>query len=274
MFSESKLNNRYIITSGTGASHEFSAFMSDCLPDFQLISNGLCFPEKSIIQFPSDTLFEGESEEEISTINPMALKDFQSYYKSEDITNDDIFYYTYAILNSEEYKLKFNNNLKINSPRIPKVKSEDSFFKFAAAGKLLGDMHTNYESVNLYPIELKDGSINHDIIDDKSSFFKVEKMKFIKKEDKSKIFYNQNITIHNIPLAAYDYRINGKSALEWVMDRQVIKKDKATAITNDANKFANETMNNPAYPLELFQKVITISLETIKIVKSLPKLDI
>ena len=99
-------------------------------------------------------------------------------------------------------------------------------------------------------------------------------MKFIKKEDKSKIFYNQNITIHNIPLAAYDYRINGKSALEWVMDRQVIKKDKATAITNDANKFANETMNNPAYPLELFQKVITISLETIKIVKSLPKLDI
>ena len=99
-------------------------------------------------------------------------------------------------------------------------------------------------------------------------------MKFAKKGDKSTVIYNTNITIENIPLKAYEYVVNGKSALEWVMERQGVKTDKASGIINDANDYANETMKNPAYPLELFQRVITVSLETIKIVKSLPKLDI
>ena len=99
-------------------------------------------------------------------------------------------------------------------------------------------------------------------------------MKFAKKGDKSTVIYNKNITIENIPLEAYEYVVNGKPALEWVMDRQCVKTDKASGIVNDANDYANETMNNPAYPLELFQRVITVSLETMKIVKSLPKLDI
>ena len=88
------------------------------------------------------------------------------------------------------------------------------------------------------------------------------------------IIYNKNITIENIPLEAYEYVVNGKSALEWVMDRQCVKTDKASGIVNDANDYANETMNNPAYPLELFQRVLTVSLEKMKLVKSLPKLDI
>ena len=99
-------------------------------------------------------------------------------------------------------------------------------------------------------------------------------MKFAKKGDKSSVIYNKNITIENIPLEAFEYVVNGKSALEWVMERQCVKTDKASGIVNDANDYANETMNNPAYPLELFQRVITVSLETMKIVKSLPKLDI
>ena len=80
--------------------------------------------------------------------------------------------------------------------------------------------------------------------------------------------------MQNIPTTAYEYVVNGKSALEWVMERQCVKKDKASGIVNDANDYANDTMNNPAYPLELFQRVITVSLETMKIVRSLPKLDI
>ena len=88
------------------------------------------------------------------------------------------------------------------------------------------------------------------------------------------VIYNRNITIENIPIEVYEYVLNGKPALEWVMERQSVKTDKESGIINDANDYANETMNNPAYPLELFQRVITVSLETVKIVKSLPKLDI
>ena len=102
-------------------------------------------------------------------------------------------------------------------------------------------------------------------------------MKFAGKrpnQDKTTVIYNGNITMENIPLEAYDYIVNGKPALEWVMERQVVKTDKASGIVNDANDYANETMKNPAYPLELFQRVITVSLETMKIVNSLPKLDL
>ena len=99
-------------------------------------------------------------------------------------------------------------------------------------------------------------------------------MKFLKKGDKSAVIYNQNITITSIPEEAFEYEVSGKPALEWVMERQCMKTDKASGIVNDANDYANETMNNPAYPLELFQRVITVSLKTMKIVKSLPKLDI
>ena len=88
------------------------------------------------------------------------------------------------------------------------------------------------------------------------------------------MIYNANITMENVPHEAYDYVVNGKSALDWVIERQVVKTDKKSGITNDANRYANETVGNPAYPLELFQRVITVSLETMKIVRGLPKLDI
>ena len=78
----------------------------------------------------------------------------------------------------------------------------------------------------------------------------------------------------DIPLEAYDYVVNGKPALEWVMERQTVKTDKDSGIVNDANRYAVETVGDPAYPLKLFQRVITVSLETMKIVRSLPALDI
>lgn len=90
--------------------------------------------------------------------------------------------------------------------------------------------------------------------------------------DKSTVIYNPRITMEKIPLEAYEYVVNGKSVLDWVMERQCVKTDPASGIVNDANRYANETIGNPAYPLELFQRVITVSLETMKIVKALPPL--
>ena len=112
--------------------------------------------------------------------------------------------------------------------------------------------------------------------------FRVTKMKFGKTKDasgksvndKTTVIYNEYITLKNIPLAAYDYVVNGKPALEWVMERQSVNTDKDSGITNDANLWATETMNNPKYPLELFLRVVTVGLETMKVVNGLPKLDI
>ena len=112
---------------------------------------------------------------------------------------------------------------------------------------------------------------------DPKKFYRVRKMKFGgkgKAKDRTTVIYNENITMQNIPVDAYDYVVNGKSALEWVIERQVVKTDKASGIVNDANDYANETIGDPKYPLELFQRVITGSLETMKIVNTLPSLDI
>ncbi|MFA5959565.1 MAG: type ISP restriction/modification enzyme [Tatlockia sp.] len=106
------------------------------------------------------------------------------------------------------------------------------------------------------------------------SHYRVEKMAYGKKKDLSTLVYNSRITLKNIPLEAYQYIVNGKPALDWVVERQCIKTDKASGIINDANSWAIETMDNPRYPLELFLRVITVSLETIQIIKNLPKLDI
>ena len=138
----------------------------------------------------------------------------------------------------------------------------------------MSNLHVNFENTEKYPIQIKQGDLRLSNIEDPQSFFRVERMRFPNKNDLTTVFYNKNITIENIPRNAFEYIVSGKSALGWVMDRQSVKIDKATGIVNDANDYANETMNNPAYPLELFQRVITVSLETMKIVKSLPKLDI
>lgn len=107
--------------------------------------------------------------------------------------------------------------------------------------------------------------------------YRVEQMKFGKKgkeTDKTTVIYNHKITMTYIPLEAYDYVVNGKPALEWVMERQAVTTHKDSGIVNDANLWAIETIGGAKYPLELFQRVITVSLETMKIVKSLPRLDL
>ena len=104
--------------------------------------------------------------------------------------------------------------------------------------------------------------------------YRVTQMKFASKADKTRVVYNHKITMTGIPLEAYDYVVNGKPALEWVMERQAVTTHKDSGIVNDANLWATETMGHARYPLELFQRVITVSLETMEIVRALPKLDI
>jgi predicted helicase len=258
--------------------------MSDSITDFHFLDTGQAFPLKT---FKKNTV-EGEglfnttegSDKYIAHdgISDEGFAHFQSAYKGASFTKEDLFYYIYGILHSPEYKERFQNNLIKELPRIPTVKKCDVFMAFSEAGRKLGELHVNYEEIEPFPVNFKDAGLGDFSLVMGSAtpeaFFRVKKMTFAKKGDKSSVIYNGNITMTDIPLEAYDYVVNGRSALEWVIDRQQIKKDKTSGIVNDPNDYANETMNNPRYPLELFQRVITVSLETMKIVNALPKLDI
>ena len=201
-------------------------------------------------------------------ITDAGLAHFQEAYPGEVITKEDLFYYVYGLLHSPDYRERYADNLSKELPRIPRVKPAADFWAFSQAGRDLAELHLNYETVRLYPLTIEAKGPLSD------ADYRVEKMKFAKKGDKTTVIYNGKITLRGIPEAAWDYVVNGKAALDWVMERQSVKTDKASGIVNDANDWAIETMGNPKYPLELFQRVVTVSLETQKIVAALPSLNI
>lgn len=285
IFPDPKLKNLIIQVSGTGARAGFAALMSNRLPDLHTIDSGQCFPlylyEESQ---PDDGLFAASGDQaggltRRDAITDAGLAHFQAAYPGKAISKEDLFYYIYGLLHSNEYRTRFANNLAKQLPRIPAVKRYEDFAAFTEAGRKLGHLHVNFETVTPYMVTFKEG--DHRLIPEAEAnpkkFYRVKKMKFggkSKEKDRTTVIYNEHITMQNIPLEAYDYVINGKPALEWVMERQVVKTDKASGIVNDANDYANETLGNPRYPLELFQRAITVSLETIRIVGALPALSI
>ncbi|WLP06969.1 DEAD/DEAH box helicase [Pseudomonas putida] len=250
------------------------ALITDKPPAFTPDGGEQCFPlylYDEAAQTSDDDLFAEPVEGGLrrrDAITHAGLTHFQSAYPGDSISKEDLFYYVYGILHSPDYRERFADNLSKELPRIPAVKKAADFWAFSKAGRALADLHLNYETIAPYPltIDSKGTLTNAD--------YRVEKMKLAKKGDKSTVIYNHRITLKGIPEAAWDYVVNGKAALDWVMERQAVRTDKASGIVNDANDWAIETMGNPKYPLELFQRVVTVSLETQKIVNGLPLLDI
>ncbi len=238
-----------------------------------------CTEEKNTIESTETDLFNEAETDTIDgkytrkdAISDIGLKHFQDSYPNETISKEDIFYYVYGLLHSEDYRTRYADNLTKELPRIPCVKKAEDFWAFSKAGRDLAHWHLNYETVEPYKAKLDLGGKSLKQLEDKD--FYVTKMKLPKKDQKDTVVYNNAITIREIPLEAYDYVVNGKSALEWVMERQGVSTHKDSGIVNDANDWAIETMGDARYPLNLFLRVITVSLETMKIVRSLPKLDI
>ena len=272
LFPHQNSKNRCVVVNSAGGSNGLSVLMVDRMLDYHALASGTQhFPIKFYEKIDADDHLVKDG------ITDYGLKHFQDAYSNTAIAKEDIFYYVYGLLHSKDYRTRFANNLSKALPRIPAVTQEVDFWAFVEAGRKLGDLHVNYENAELYPVTFAEGALELATIDDPVGFYRVEKMKFAGKPGdlkKTAVRYNCNITITNIPLAAYDYVINGKSALDWVMAQQCVKVHEKSDIENDANDYANETMKNPAYPLELFQRVITVSMETMKIVSSLPKLKI
>jgi predicted helicase len=283
--------NIVICVHGVGVSKEFSALASNILPEKQLLANGQCFPlylyesteesDKIDVEGTGD-LFAAKASKPAAgkggytrrdAITDSGLKHFQDAYAGETISKEDLFYYVYGLLHSPDYRERYADNLSKELPRIPAVKTAKDFWHFSQAGRDLAELHLHYETVKPYPVKMAVAGKTALTDDD----YRVEKMKYGKngkEKDLSTLIYNHRITLTGIPLEAYDYVVNGKPALDWVVERQCVKTDKDSGIVNDANDWATETVGNAKYPLELFQRVITVSLETMKIVNGLPKLDI
>jgi predicted helicase len=282
--------NRVICITGLGESKGFTALATNIIPNLHVVAGSQCFPlylyENSVGDTEevkqSDMFVAGDlinqKESRLSNFNrkdgisDTGLAHFHTAYPGEIITKEDVFYYVYGLLHSPDYRNRYADNLTKELPRIPCVRTAMDFWTFSQAGRKLAEIHIDYESVPCHPVEYEGGPLLMSGLDDAD--FRVTQMKFFKKSDKSRVVYNHKITMTGIPLEAYEYVVNGKSALEWVMERYAVTSQKDSGIVNDANLWATETMDNARYPLELFQRIITVSLETMKIVRALPKLDI
>ncbi|WP_375539240.1 type ISP restriction/modification enzyme [Blastococcus sp. TML/M2B] len=214
----------------------------------------------------------------IDNITDEALAAFSAAYPNESLSKDDIFNYVYGLLHSPEYRENYAADIKKMLPRIPFVMD---FRAFVDAGKQLAELHLGYETVEPYPLEGLDVSGPGGEAD--YAFFAVrdKKMAFGKptaeqkaaglRHDRSVIHYNDRITLRGIPEEAYRYMLGSRSAIEWIIDRYWVKTDKASGIVNDPNNWSRE-VGDPRYIVDLLARVVTVSLETIRVVDSLPPL--
>ena len=241
----------------------------NAIADYHLAGDTQCFPlyyyEER--QKQNRGLFDEDSDSEY--IRRDGISDFiwerakKQYGKN--VTKEDIFYYVYGFLHCPEYKNTFSNDLKKMLPRLPMVEDVRDFWAFSKAGRKLGNMHVNYETVLPYEGVKVTGA--------ESGFYKLEKMRFPAKDQKDTIYFNSKITIENIPEKAYEYVVNGKSAIEWIMERYQVTTHKESGIKNDPNDWAME-LRKPSYILDLLLSIINVSIQTVEIVESLPKLKL
>lgn len=282
LFPTPEHKNLVICVSGIGARMSFSVLITDLIPCLDMVEKSQCFPLYWYDNSDADVidLFnQGERNKMDRYVRRDGVTDWilvtaRKQY-GYNVAKEDIFYYVYGLLHSPEYRTTFAADLKKSLPRLPLVERADDFWAFSRAGRELANLHLNYETIEPYrqcriiyaPLTTKGDSIN----------YRVEKMRFGKLDsktaDKSVIYYNHAITIEGIPAEAYDYVVNGKSAIEWIMERYAVTTDKKSGITNDPNDWAREH-NDEKYIFNLLLRIINVSVQTVEIVKELPKLKL
>lgn len=265
IFPSQSIENFIICVSA--ANEGVSALITKHISDLHVNGDSQCFPlyyyETYEKQNPSifDTADNNNQFVRRDGISDFILERAQKIY-GKRVTKEDIFYYVYGFLHAPKYRETFANDLKKMLPRLPLVDEPRDFWKFSKAGRDLAELHINYESVPAYgKVKVKGAE---------SGFFEVAKMRFPKKGQKETIIYNSKITIENIPERAYEYVINGKSAIEWIMERYQVTVHKDSDIKNDPNDWSKE-VGNPKYILDLLLSIITVSMQTLDIIESLPE---
>jgi predicted helicase len=282
-----ELENR-LLTVNLSPERPFCSYCCNTIPSKD-VGGGFGAPSYC---FPTYTYSEDGSERR-ENVTLQTLKLFRLCYDENSITPADIFHYVYAVLHHSTYRTRYAANLKRELPRIPfvgiiasaKANAPASFFPLAAieamqggakpshnpkvsatlfhafanAGRKLVDLHVNYESAIEFPLERQEcKEVKLD--------WRVETMKLSK--DKKTLFYNDFLTLIGIPLETYHYRLGNRSALEWVIDQYRVTRDENGNIVSDPNRLDDER-----YIVKLVEQVITVSVETVRIINNLPPVE-
>ena len=241
--------NLLISVPGKGSKNPFHTLMTNTITDLNLLEAGAQgfflynnqYNDGMLIEFSKDNSSETSQ-------------------KHFGLDNLDLYYYIYGVLHSNDYRSKFKNDLAKELPRIPLVKNKSLFVE---VGKKLADLHINYENIEPYK------EVDIDFSNDRPSYI-VNKIKFCNRKDKTALKFNKDITIKNIPDEAYQYKLNGRSAIEWIIDQYRVKTDKKSGIIDDPNDYSED----PKYIFNLLLSIINVSVQTVDLVNSLPPLEI
>ncbi|WQZ73776.1 DEAD/DEAH box helicase [Helicobacter pylori] len=229
----------------TGVGKAFSALISSEIPCYDLLHHNQAYP----------LYYYDDLGNRYNAISGYALNLFRRHYKDDSIVEEEIFYYIYAIFHHKGYLEKYKNSLAKEAPRI--ALSED-FKKLSMLGKQLAELHLNYENGEMHT------SVKHNLLENAEveGYYDVVQMKKDKKGDR--IQYNHHITITKIPKKAFDYVVNGKSAIDWVIERYSITKDKESLIENNPNHYAGGK-----YIFELLCRVIKPSEKSVDLIEKI-----
>ncbi|GAA9853654.1 hypothetical protein VN0607_12000 [Helicobacter pylori] len=240
-----KHTQNVVINTSSMASRNFSCLIANEITDVQTVANNQAYP----------LYYYDDLGNRHYAISGYALNLFRKHYEDNSIAEEEIFYYIYAIFHHKGYLEKYKNSLAKEAPCIA---LSDDFKELSTLGKELGELHLNYESGEMHT------SVEYNLLENAGmeGYYDVDKM--TKKGDR--IIYNQNITITKIPQKAFEYVVNGKSAIDWVIERYKKKKttDKDSLIENNPNDYAGSQ-----YVFELLCRVIKLSEKSVDLIEKI-----
>ena len=261
---------RSIVVSGIGSESGLSCLMTSVVPNLDVVPKSQVYPE---FWFDEPHLTGGifdnlpNEPQRREGVSEWAVEQFSKAI-GRPVDREAIFFYVYGILHSEQFRDTYEDNLVKERPRIPLPKDDAQFYSFSQAGRRLADLHLNYESVEPYPLE--EVCSRPDL--EPHELYRVTKMRFPKgqgvKDRPTSVIYNDFISLHGIPDEVWDYMVSGKAALYWIIDRYRVTRDKESGIVNDPNEYSDD----PRYIIDLVKRVVTVSIETLTIVRGLPEL--
>jgi len=241
-------DNTVICFTNPGSQKPFMSLASNQMPDLHLVGAGAgtqCLP---LYRY-------GESGDRVENITDWSLTQFQKHYKDKKISKKNIFPYVYAILHHPAYRSKYEINLKREFPRVPFY---EDFWKWAEWGKKLMDLHLNYESIQPYPLER---------VNIERSTANITRL--MARKEKGEIEIDTQTTLRGVPAEAWEYRLGTYSALEWILERYKEKKPKDPTIVEKFNTYKFADYKEQV--IDLLNRVCTVSVETMRIVKEMPK---
>ena len=255
--------NRAICVPGVGSRKPFGALVVDAMPDLYLVEACQCFPRYRYERRDdrqAELLNDGQGRERIDNITDTALRAFRVRYGDPTISKDAIFEYVYAILHAPGYRERFANDLAKALPRVPMA---PEFHPFAEAGRRLAALHLGYETCGEYPLVVEPATgaelrPEHYRIGERA-------MRFAD-DARTVLVVNDHVRLVGVPAEAHRYQVNGRTPLEWLIDRYRIARDRESGIVNDPNRW----FDDPRGLVAALRRAVHLSVETVRVVESLP----